>query len=443
MQEAYGQYLKGPLDGNLIRKIRAEFPRCESDANGRKRAFFDNGTGTLVVGRAVQAYAKTLTDCSATVGASFDESHAAEAAFSEGRKAVADLLNAPSPENIVAGESTGNLLFKLSYALGKQFSGRENIVTTDYEHYANISPWIELEKRHAIRELRFARIDKDEWTLDMEHLKELIDDNTRVVTVTAASNLLGTKSPLQEIAKIAREVNAYFVVDGVHHVSHGPVDVQALDCDFYVFSGYKLFTTPEAFLYGREEHLKALQPYTTYGPFSSSVPPSKWEGRFDQGVFAAICGVADHLSWISDLVKEQYEEQFTGYSGRARSLKIAMSAIEKYSEEQSRAVLEGLDDAPGLLAMPHVKVYGLTDLDRLDERDPTFAFKVKNMPDEEVARLLWTKYGIALRASNFASRVLEVLDVSTMVRAALTHYNNLEEIYQFLKALDDIGKTLK
>lgn len=425
------------FDRNLLEKIRAEFPRAAIDLNGRERAFFDNGTGTLVVARAARAEAEARLECSANVGAVFGESKKAEAVILDGRKAVADLLNASSPNNIVSGESATALLFNLSYAIGKEFTGKENVVTTDYEHYANISPWMELEKRQKIQEVRFARLNKDEGTLDTQHLQDLIDTKTRVVTVTAASNVLGSKSPLKAIGKIAKEVNAYFVIDAVHHIAHGPIDVKALDCDFLVFSGYKFFSSHGSFLYGKEDRLRILKPYKVAS--APKYAPYKWEwGTRDQSTFAAILGVTNHFVWLSDQVQNHYKGVLTEYSGRKRSLKVSMDAVEKYEAELAKAVLAGFNNIEGLGNMPNVKVYGLADLSRLKERDPTFAFKVENMSDDEVVSRLWSKGGIAARAEDFYSRALESCNQQTMIRISLVHYNTLEEIGVFLRTLNEI-----
>jgi len=428
------------FEKSLLRGIRAEFPTAASDASGRQRAFFDNGAGSLVVGRAARAEAQTRVDCSANVGAVFHESRDADATILEGRKAVADLLNAPSPETIVSGESATSLLFNLSYAIGNELTGKENVVTTDYEHYANVSPWLELERRKAIRKVKFVGLNMDEGTLDLDHLKTLVDDKTKVVAVAAASNVLGTKSPLHEIRKLARDVNAYFVVDAVHHAAHGPIDVRAIDCDFLVFSGYKFFSSHGSFLYGKEDLLRTLRPYKV-GP-SPDCPPHNWEwGTRDQSMFAAIRGVVDHLVWLADQIDNKYETALKEYSGRPRSLKVAMRGIEEYGRDLSRIILDGQDKLPGLLQMGRVKLYGLKDLNRLEERHPTFAFKMQDIPDQEVVERLWTKYGIALRAEDYYSRVPRVYDVSTMIRVSLVHYNTPEEVALLLKGLDEIGKS--
>jgi len=428
------------FDHVLLQKIRSEFPRAESDFNGRKRVFFDNGTGTLVVGRAAKAEAQARIDCSANVEGLFDESRKADAIILEGRTAVADLLNAPSPDNIALGESATSLFFNLSYAIGKELTGKENVVTTEYEHYANISPWMELEERKKIGRVRFAPLIMEEGTLDMEQLGELIDAKTKVVTVTAASNALGTKSSLQKIGKLAKEVGAYFIVDAVHHIAHGPIDVKTLDCDFLVFSGYKLFGPHGSFLYGRKEAFESLEPYKV-APAHENIP-FKWEwGTKDQAKFAAIRGVMDHLEWLADQVWDKYRGKLTEYSGRKRSLKVVMDAIEKYETELAKAVLVGFDGVKGLAALPQVKVYGLTDLNRLNERDPTFAFKVKNMPDNEVVARLWSEGAIASRAEDFYSRALKSYNQKTMIRISLVHHNTLEEVGTFLRTMNKICES--
>jgi len=158
-------------------------------------------------------------------------------------------------------------------------------------------------------------------------------------------------------------------------------------------------------------------------------------------MFAAISGVVDHLAWLADEIGSSYGKSVEAYSGRSRSLKIAMHAIEEYGRDLSRAILQGVDDLPGLLQMRRVKVYGLTDPNRLDERDPTFAFKVQGTPDQEVVEHLWNRYGVALRAEDFYSRVHAVYDAPTMVRASLVHYNTAEEVGQLLKAIDELDRA--
>ncbi|MHA1198841.1 MAG: aminotransferase class V-fold PLP-dependent enzyme [Candidatus Heimdallarchaeaceae archaeon] len=420
------------FDRDLIEQIRASFPRAATDFKGRKRAFFDNGTATLVVDKAAKAEAKARINCSANVGAIFDESKLAESTILAGRQDVADFLNAPSPSTIVTGESATSLMFSLSYALGKEFTGKENVITTDYEHYTNVSPWVELEERGKIKQLRFSKLNMDEGTMDMDHLQSLIDSNTKIITVTSASNMLGTKSPLDEISKMAKEVGAYFIVDAVHHIAHGPTDVQAIDCDFLVFSGYKLFSSHGSYLYGKYEHLEALKPFKVKP--ATNVPPGKYEsGTRNQAAFASISGVMDHFHWLSKQIDSSKKEV-----EKKQSLKIAMEAIEKYEMGFSKSLLTGIDDTPGLLDIPGVTTFGITDVNRLAERAPTFSIEVDNIPGDEVAKYLWKEGAIAARAANFYSYAQDVYQKPNVYRISLVHYNTYEEIKIFLKSLNEI-----
>jgi len=277
----------------------------------------------------------------------------------------------------------------------------------------------------------------EEGTIDMDHLQELIDSNTKIVTVSAASNMLGTKSPLVEIGKMAHEVDAYYLVDAVHHIPHGPTDVQAIDCDFLVFSGYKLFSSHGSYLYGRKEFLENLKPFKVKP--ASNDPPGKFEwGTRNQATFAAINGVINHFLWISDEIQSNYKGEYTKFSGNIRKLKIAMDAIEQYEMGLSKAVLTGIDDIPGLLEIPEVTTYGLTDLNRLNERDPTFSFEVENITEDEIVTRLWNEGGIAARSGHYYSYAQEVYNKPKIIRISLVHHNTFEEIVIFLKTLNAI-----
>ncbi len=418
----------------IVQEIRDRFPRAGYTSSGRKRIFFDNGGGTLVLAKAAEAQARARIDCAAEEGSIFEESVNQADLISEGRQAVADLLNAPSAGNIVSGESSTSLFFRLSYALGKEMTGSENAITTGYEHYANLSPWLELKTQGKISEVRLIHLLED-GSLDLAQFHTLVDKKTKIVSVSAAANLLGNKTNLYEIGKAAREVGALFIVDAVHSVPHGPVDVQSIDCDFLIFSGYKLFSAHGAFMYGKHEHLKRLQNYKV-AP-APLTPPSKWEwGNRDHTIFAAISAVIDHLVWLSQRLGTS--RQGLQSSNRAKAVHDAMEAIEQYGREQSKAMLGGYGGYPGLLDMPHIQFFGKKDLKKLEERYPTFAFKVKDMSDDSVVRKIWEKYSIAIRTENYYSKATELYKQTGFLRPSLVHYNTLDEIAEFLKAMSDI-----
>ena len=235
-------------ENTLLNEIRSKFPRAGSDVNGRKRIFLDNAAGSLVLKTVADAEAKVILDYFPNIGATSWESQKNMEVIDEGRKGVQDLINAEHKESIVTGESATGLFFHLSYTLGKTMKETDNVVITEYEHYANVSPWLELERRGVIKEVRFAKFDEETGMLDIDNLGEISDKNTKIISVAGCSNALGSKTPLDQVGKIARENNSLFAVDGVHTIQHVPVDVQELDCDFFIFSGYKLFPSKRRFM---------------------------------------------------------------------------------------------------------------------------------------------------------------------------------------------------
>jgi selenocysteine lyase/cysteine desulfurase len=428
-----------PFDVKFVSRVRREFPAADTDPTGRKRAFLDNGAGTLVTRRASEMESSARIDWSANVGNLFLESKGAEDVILEGRRAVADLLKAEGPETIVSGESCTSLLFMLSYALSRKYTGDENVVATGYEHFANINPWMELGGMGIIKELRFAKFNMETGYLDLEDMKKMIDKKTKVVTATAASNVLGTRSDLKEIGKMAKEVGALFVVDAVHHVAHGPTDVEKLGCDALVFSGYKLFSRHGSFMYMRPELMERLVPYKV-DP-SPKHGPEKWEmGTRDQAMFAAITGAIDYIAWLGDPTAK-----VPPHAGPQRAARVrdGLLAAEAYEKELSRIVLDGYGRLLGLRYIPGLTLFGPKEVPRQLGRDPTFAFKLAGYDDRDLSKLLWDKYGLAVGAEDYYSRVPALYKAKTMCRATFVHYNTKQEAFAFLKALTELTEKKK
>ncbi|MBU1914517.1 MAG: aminotransferase class V-fold PLP-dependent enzyme [Candidatus Thermoplasmatota archaeon] len=422
-----------------MKRIRREFPAAEADPKGRKRAFLDNGAGTLVTRRSAEAEARARIDWSANVGNVFLESVGAADVISDGRKAVADLLRAEGPENIISGESCTSLLFNLSYALSRNLKGEENIVASGYEHFANINPWAELGGMGMIKELKFSKFNLETGVLDLEDLEGLVNKDTKVVTVAAASNVLGSRSDLIEIGKIANEVGALFVVDAVHHIAHGPTDVKKIGCDALVFSGYKLFSRHGSFMYMKPEWIEKLHPYKV-DP-SPKHGPEKWElGTRDQAMFAAVKGVIDYLLWLGNPTAKVMPKPGPQ---RAARLRETMEQIEVYEKELSRVVLDGYGKLPGLRYIEGLTLFGPHEIRAKIGRDPTFAFKLDGYDDHELSKVLWDKYAIAIGAEDYYSRVPALYDTKTMARATFVHYNTKEEALKLLKALNELSAAKK
>jgi selenocysteine lyase/cysteine desulfurase len=357
----------------------------------------------------------------------------------DGRRAVSDLLNATDANCIVSGESATSLLFQLSYAIGKDLSAKENIVTTDYEHYANVNPWLELERRRLVKEVRFARFNPRSGLLDLPHLESLVDENTRVITVSGVSNVLGSKTPLDQVLRIAKESSAYTVLDAVHTVAHLPFDVQKTPFDFVVFSAYKLFSRRGSFMCGRRDLLRSLKPYKVLP--APEEPPSNWEmGTRDQSLFASITAAIEYLEWLGGKVEGQVGKTADAYTGRRRMLKAALTWIENYEQELSVAMLRGTKDAEGLSTMGGIEMYGISDPSEVQSRVPTFTFNIASADPLEVAKYLWERHAIAVLAEDhggFYSRTLKTYGKSIAVRASPVHFNTLAEVGAFLAAVKD------
>ncbi len=423
------------IDAALLSRIRRQFPRAARGATGRQRAFLDNGAGTLVCREAAEREAQARIDWSANTGNVFPESKGAEATILSGREAVSDFLNAEGPHAILSGESATSFLFSLSYALARTFTGQENAVLTEYEHFANVSPWEELARTGKIREVRFAKFDRDTFALDLDDLAGRVDAKTKVVAVAAASNFLGTRSPLPEIARTAHEAGALLVVDAVHHVCHGPTDVREMGADALVLSGYKLFSRHGSFLYLRPDLVEDLRPYKV-DP-SPKRGPEKWEwGTRDQAMFAAIAGAVDYLASVGSGNRGPPKPG----ARRRTALRKAMAAIEDYEVGLSRLVLDGEHGRPGLLNVPGLTLYGPQDIPKKLGRDPTFTFRLAGYADLRLSRILYARYGLAVGAEDYFSRVPRMYGMATAMRATFVHYNTRGDAVALLRALHELAK---
>jgi selenocysteine lyase/cysteine desulfurase len=244
-----------------------------------------------------------------------------------------------------------------------------------------------------------------------------------------ASNALGTINPVKKISQMARDAGALVYIDAVQYAPHGPIDVQALECDFLVSSAYKFYGPHVGVLYGRYERLEAMQAYKVRP--ASNHPPGKWEtgtGNFE-GI-AGVLGAIEHLEWVGDT--------FTaGDAARSRREKLVagMGSIQQYEIGISRGLVEGLMSIPG------IRVYGITDPERFDERVPTVSFTMADRHPDEVAAKLG-EAGIFVWSGNYyAVSVTERLgleDKGGMVRVGGAHYNSQDEINVFLDSVDKL-----
>jgi cysteine desulfurase family protein (TIGR01976 family) len=296
------------------------------------------------------------------------------------------------------------------------------------DHDANVAPWLNLAERGVT--IRFADIDPKNVTLNWESLRSQFSSKTRLVAVTYASNAFGTINDVAEVIKLAHEHGALCLVDAVHYGPHGPIDVQRLDCDFLVCSGYKFFGPHTGILYGKEHILDGLYAYKVR-PQHDNLPDRFEWGTLNHEGLAGLIGAVEYLDQVGKDIGEQ-SGIFSEYDGRRRSLKIAMSAIRDYERSLSEHLLNELE------GQENVTIYGLTDPERLSERVPTFAITVTGKTPREVAGELW-KEGICVWDGNYYALEpmmrLGLEERGGAVRISLVHYNTNEEIDRLSAAL--------
>lgn len=409
--------------------IRAQFPALSSGA-----VFFDNPGGTQVPHHAIDRMVDYLVTKNANLGGAFRTSRATGAVLDEARRALADLLNAAQPEEIIFGPNMTTLTFGLSRALARELQAGDEIIVTRLDHDANIAPWLLVAEERGCR-VHWVDFDVEECTLRLEQLEAVLSGRTRVVAVGYASNAVGTINPVARIIELAHQAGALCFVDAVQYAPHGPIDVQELNCDFLAVSAYKFFGPHLGALYGKYEHLNRLRAHKVRP--APDNPPGKFEtGTGNHEGLAGMLGALEYLAWLGETFGGEHAEGYGRRSeGRRLLLKQAMTAIRAYEMELSRVLLETLSEIPGL------RIYGLTDVKALDRRVPTVSFTLKGWAPRAVAEAL-DAAGIYVWDGNYyALAVTERLgleDQGGMVRVGLVHYNTMDEVARLGEALRNL-----
>lgn len=408
--------------------LRAQFPSLSLRLDGQPAVFFDNPGGTQVPEAVIRAVSDYYRHSNANVGGAFETSRRTDAVVAEARAAIADLLNAPGPENIVFGPSMTALTFHLARSLAETIMPGDEIIVTNLDHDANVTPWTDLEAVGAA--IRVVDIHAEDGTLDMASLEAALSPRTRLVAVTAASNAVGTIPDVAHVIKKAHQSGALIFVDAVQFAPHAAIDVQALDCDFLACSAYKFFGPHMGVLYGKAEHLTRLTPHKVKP--SKDAIPYRWEmGTLNHEGLAGVTAAVNYLASIG----EQYGPSL---QNRRLMLKGGMQAIRGYEKMLSQRLLEGL------ASIGDITIYGLTDAARLDERLPTVAFTWPRLTPRATAEYLATRGFCVWSGNYYALRLMERLKLEGQggaVRVGLAHYNTTEEIDRMVAALQDVPKA--
>jgi cysteine desulfurase family protein (TIGR01976 family) len=407
--------------------IRSQFPSLDREA-----VFFDNPGGTQIAKPSLDRITRYLLECNANHEGAFATSIASDAVLDEAHRAMSDFYNASSPDEIIFGNNMTTLTLHISRSISRDWKAGDKIVLTRLDHDANVTPWLLAAKDRGC-EVLWVDFDVEDGTLKLDELQKALDQKPRLFAVGYASNALGTINPIAKIVKMAHNAGALVYVDAVQYAPHGMIDVQHLDCDFLVSSSYKFFGPHAGILYGKGDLLEALYAYKVR-PATNSLP-----GKFETGTqnhegIAGVLGALEYFEWVGEHFGDEQVEALVedGYIGRRMTLKKAMSAVRAYEFELSRALLEALESVPGL------RLYGLTDPRRLDERVATFAFRLKDLHPRVVAEKLAAENIYVWDGNYYAINVTERLgleDSGGMVRVGAAHYNTLEEVEQLKAAL--------
>ncbi len=414
--------------------VRAQFPALALHDAGRPAVYFDGPGGTQVPQRVLDAMTHYLVATNANHGGPFRASRASDAGSAAAHAALADFLNARSTQEVSFGANMTTLTFAFSRALGRTLQPGDEIVVTRLDHDANRAPWLALAERGAVvHEIPF---DPADCTLRLDALAAHLNERTRLVAVGYASNAVGTVNPIAQIAGMVHAANpqARLWVDAVHYAPHGPIDVQALGCDFLVCSPYKFFGPHAGVVWGRYELLEAMPAYKVRP--AGDLPYDKFEtGTQSFEAQAGVMAAINYLAEVGATYGAGYGGQYAGFTGRRLLLKQAMVAIQAYERELFEHFVAGL------LAVPGLTFYGICDPARFGARTPTAAFRLAGHSPLAVAEHLAAR-GIYVWAGNFyAISVTEDLgleDQGGVVRAGLAHYNTREEVDYCLDCLREL-----
>lgn len=408
--------------------VRGQFPALALMQGGQPVIFLDAPGGTQVPQRVINAVADYLAHSNANTGGAFLTSRRTDAAIAAARSAMADLLGC-DPDEIVFGPNMTTLTFAFSRAFGRELKPGDEMVVTRLDHDANVAPWRALEERGAV--VRLVDITLKDCTLDMHDLTRLLTPRTRLVAIPYASNAVGTVTDVSEIVRQAHTAGALVYVDAVHYAPHGPIDVRRLDCDFLVCSAYKFFGPHLGILYGKRAHLNRLRPYKVRPAPDAS--PDRWETGTQN--HEGLAGVAVTVEYLADLGR-----RLDGHvTGRRAALLMAIQAIQRYERSLAERLIGGLLELPGLT------LYGITDPARFHQRVPTVALRLAGHTPQQAAAYLADRGMFAWAGNFYALHLTERLGVESsggLLRLGLVHYNTIAEVERVVAVLQDLtGRT--
>ena len=402
-----------------VEKIRAEFPILSREVYGKRLTYLDSGATAQKPRCVVEKMAELLLNDNANIHRGVHRlSEEMTVRYEEAREVVRTFIGAAHREEVIfTSGATMSLNLVASSWCEKNLCKGDNIVVSHIEHHSNIVPWqLAAERKGA--ELRVIPV-ADDGSLELDMLDTLVDERTKVVSVTQASNTLGTKPDLARIIAKAHSVGAVAVVDGCQGVVHGGVDVAALDCDFYAFSGHKLYgPTGIGVLYGKRELLDAMPPYMGGGDMVDKV-------SFAKTTYAPL-----------PLKFEAGTANFIGAIGLAEAIKFLQSLSADEVEQHEKELLDYATEQ--LLQIEGLRIYGT-----MADKAPIISFNVEGCDHYDIGMIL-DKMGVAVRTGHHcAEPTMARFGTNGVVRASIALYNNKTDIDTLVAAVKRAVAMLK
>jgi cysteine desulfurase family protein (TIGR01976 family) len=414
-----------PLDPYELRRRFPALARTGED--GRPVVYADAPGGSQVPETVVDAIAGHLRNGISNTHGAFTASEETDALIADARRAAADVTGA-DPNEIVFGPNSTTLLLHLSRSFGRTLNLGDEIVVTTLDHDANVRPWV-LAAEDAGATVRWVDIREDDVTLDLDSFDAALSDRTRLVAFTLASNAVGTIPPAADLIRRIHAVGALAAVDGVHFAQHRALDLHGLDADILACSPYKFFGPHLGVMSVRRELLDTWTPYKLRP--APDEAPERWEtGTQNHEGLAGMIAAVDYLADVG----RRYGEPAGGE--RRDAVVAAFVAIGAHERELAARFLRGVAD------IPSVRLWGVADEDRLDERTPTFAVRLGDQDPLKTATDLARRGIYVWDGHYYAITIMErlgLLDSGGAVRIGFCHYHSADDVDRVLDALADLA----
>ena len=400
----------------VINEIRDLFPALSRKVYGKELVYFDNAATSQRTQTVIDEWNRISAESNANIHRAVHRlADEATQAYEQARDAVREFINAQERAEVIFTSGTTAAINLVAFSFGEAFVREgDEVIVTEAEHHSNIVPWqLMCQRKGAV--LKVLPVD-DNGYLRIEELDSLLTDKTKIMAVTHISNVLGIVNPVKDIISKCHSMNVPVLVDGAQGIVHSRVDVQDLDCDFYAFSGHKLYAaTGTGVLYGKRKWLDAMPPYMGGGEMVGTV-------RFSGTTYAPL--------------PMKFEAGTQNFASAA-TLKPAIEFVNSLSNNElikyNDAVRDYLLDY--LLNDERITLYGVPR-GTFEEKIPLFSFTVKGIHHEDLALIL-DKMGIAVRSGQMcAEPVMDRFGVTGMLRVSLAPYNTMEEAQYFVKCLN-------